>query len=100
MISGAVSLPDARYPTEDTRKAFWLRAIDRLTALPGVDVAAVGDSRPPNDAGNINNFDLEDHPATPGQGQPVCPWVGVSPGFFKAAGLPLERGRLLDAHSL
>ena len=51
-------------------------------------------------AGNINNFDLEDRPTPAGENQPVCPWVGVSPGFFKAAGLRLERGRLLDEHSL
>jgi hypothetical protein len=32
--------------------------------------------------------------------QPVCTWVGVTPAFFKTAGLTLERGRLLDDRSL
>ena len=60
---------------------------------------ALADSRPPQDAGNTNNFDLEDHPAAAGENQPLCTWVGVSPGFFKTVGLPIERGRGLDDRS-
>ena len=58
------------------------------------------DSRPPQEAGQTNNFDLEDRPTPPGENQPLCTWVGVSPGFFKTVGLTLERGRLLDERSL
>ncbi len=60
----------------------------------------LADSRPPSDAGNLNNFDLEDRPTPPGKNQPLCTWVAASPGFFEAVGLPLDRGRLLDSHSL
>ena len=100
VLTAAVSLPASRYPGDSDRQAFWERALRRLTALPGVEAAALADSRPPREAGDINNFDLEAHPTPAGQNQPVCPWVGASPGFFKAVGLPLERGRLLDEHSL
>ena len=62
--------------------------------------AALSDSRPPSESGQINNFDLEDRPTPAGENQPVCPWVGVSTGFFQATGLTLERGRLLDEQSL
>jgi predicted permease len=65
-----------------------------------VQSAALSDSRPPSESGQTNNFDLEDRPTPAGENQPVCPWVGVSPGFFKATGLTLERGRLLDEQSL
>jgi predicted permease len=68
--------------------------------LPGVKAAAIADSRPPSESGQQNNFDLEDHPTSAGQAQPVCTWVGVSPEFFATVGLRLERGRLLDEHSL
>ena len=63
-----------------------------MAALPGVEAAALADGRPPSEAGQHNNFDLEDHPTTAGQNQPVCTWVGVSPGFFKAVG-PAPRAR-------
>ena len=50
---------------------------------PGVQSVALSDSRPPSESGQQNNFDLEDRPTPAGQNQPICPWVGVSPGFFK-----------------
>jgi putative ABC transport system permease protein len=100
VLTAAVSLSGSRYSRDADRRAFWERALERLAVLPGVDAVALGDSRPPRDTGNINNFDLEDHPTPAGQNQPVCPWIGASPGFFKAVGLRLERGRLLDEHSL
>ena len=100
MLTAAVSLTGARYARDTDRAAFWKRAQERLLAVPGVEAAAVADSRPPREPGQHNNFDLEDHPTLAGQSQPVCPWVGASPEFFKTVGLPLERGRLLDDRSL
>jgi putative ABC transport system permease protein len=100
VLTAGVSLPASRYSHDTDRQMFWERALQRLAVLPGVEAVALADSRPPRGAGNINNFDLEAHPTPAGQHQPVCPWVGASPGFFKAAGLALERGRLLDEHSL
>jgi putative ABC transport system permease protein len=100
VLTAAVSLPGAPYPRESDRAAFWKRALERLAALPGVEAAAIADSRPPAESGQQNNFDLEDHPTPTGQNQPICTWVGVTPEFFKTVGLPLERGRLLDEYSL
>ncbi len=100
VLTAAVSLSGPGYSKESDRKAFWDRALARLAVLPGVEAAALADSRPPSDSGNRNNFDLEDHPTLPGQNQPICTWVAVSPAFFKTVGLRLERGRLLDEFSL
>ncbi|HEX4565024.1 MAG TPA: ABC transporter permease, partial [Vicinamibacterales bacterium] len=65
--TASVSLPLARYPRAADRKAFWDRALLTLNGLPGVQAASLADSRPPDQAGNSNNFDLEDHPTPPGQ---------------------------------
>ncbi len=100
VLTAAVSLPSTRYARSADRQLFWERALQRLASLPGVETVALADSRPPRDAPNTNNFDLEARPTPPGQDQPVCPWVGASPGFFKAVGIALERGRLLDEFSL
>jgi predicted permease len=99
VLTGEVSLASSRYPNDTDRKAFWDRAIPRLAALPGVEAVALADSRPPQEAGQTNNFDLEDRPTPAGENQPLCTWVGVSPGFFRTVGLALERGRLLDDRS-
>ena len=99
MLTAELSLPRARYPGEEERKAFWDRALERLSALPGVEAVALADSRPPRDSGNLNNFDLADRPTSPGENQPICTWVAASPEFFRAAGLIVDRGRGLDARS-
>ncbi|TAK13306.1 MAG: ABC transporter permease [Acidobacteria bacterium] len=97
LLTASISLAGPRYADASQRAEFWRRAVDRLSVMPGVESAAIADSRPPNEAGNRNNFDLEDHPSP---NQPTCIWVGASPTFFKTAGVRLDRGRLLDAHSL
>jgi putative ABC transport system permease protein len=100
LLTASLSLSGARYAQDTDRAAFWKRMMDRLAALPGVESVAVSDSRPPRENGQRNNFDLEDQPTPAGQNQPISTWVGVSPEFFRATGLRLERGRLLDERSL
>ncbi|MGH9158567.1 MAG: ABC transporter permease [Vicinamibacteraceae bacterium] len=100
ILTASVSLPASRYARDEDRAAFWKRALHRLAALPGVEAAALADSRPPEDISIRNNFDLEDRPTPPGQNQPISSWVGVSPEFFKTVRLRLQRGRLLDERSL
>lgn len=100
LLTASVSLPRARYPNEADREAFWKRSLERLAALPGVRTVALSDSRPPSESGQRNNFDLEDKPTPAGENQPICTWVGVSPGFFTATGVALQRGRHLDERSV
>jgi putative ABC transport system permease protein len=95
VITASISLPAAQYPAAAAH-TFWDRTRASLLATPGVSDVAFADSRPPVDAGNINNFDLEDRPTQPGDHQPVCPWIAVTQEFFKTTGLALVRGRLLD----
>ena len=77
-------------------QSFWDELERRVEALPGVSGVAFADGRPPNDVGNINNFDLEELPTPPGQSQPATPWVAVTPEYFRVLGLTLLEGRLLD----
>ena len=100
VLTAELSLPGARYPEEADRRAFWDRLKERVSTLPGVEAVSFADSRPPSDAGNLNNFDLEDRPTPSGMNQPLSTWVAVSPDFFRTVGLTLERGRLLDERSV
>ena len=100
VLTAEVSLPSARYPDEAATRTFWQRALEQLSATPGVEAAALTDSRPPHEGYNQNNFDLEARPTPPGENQPICPWIAASPGFFKTMGLRLEEGRLFDSTDL
>jgi putative ABC transport system permease protein len=95
LITASISLPAAQY-SPAAAHAFWERTRASLVAEPGVSNVAFADSRPPVDADDVNNFDLEDRPTQPGEAQPVCPWIAVTEEFFPTTGLSLVRGRLLD----
>jgi predicted permease len=95
ILTGSISLPPALYP-DDAMANFWKDLRERVSAVPGVAAVAYADGRPPNDVSNFNNFDLEAHPAGPGESQPVTPWVAVTPEYFNLLGLELIEGRLLE----
>jgi putative ABC transport system permease protein len=96
VLTGSIRLPAAQYPETGRVQSFWDELARRVQGLPGVSGVAFADGRPPDDVGNINNFDLEDFPARPGQSQPATPWVAVTPEYFHVLGLTLVEGRLLD----
>jgi putative ABC transport system permease protein len=100
VLTAEVSLPSARYSNEAAARTFWQRALEQISATPGVEAAALSDSRPPHEGFNQNNFDLEARPTPPGENQPICPWVAASPDFFKTMGLRLEEGRLFEPTDL
>jgi putative ABC transport system permease protein len=100
VVTGAVRLPGAQYREPARITAFWDELKRRLESQPGIEAVAFADGRPPNGAGQHNNFDLEQFPTGAGQSQPVTAWVGISPDYTRATGQRLIEGRLLDQRDL
>lgn len=96
VITGSVRLPGAQYQDTGRIRVFWSELARRIETLPGVAGVALADGLPPDGVGNLNNFDLEDHPTRPGQSQPTTPWVAVTPTYFRVLGLTLLEGRELE----
>jgi putative ABC transport system permease protein len=96
LITGSIIVPDSTYREPGRVVAYWDQLQARVEALPGVAAVAYSDGMPPNIVDDFNNFDLEDFPAAPGQSQPVTPWVGVSPEYFRLMGLTIRQGRAFD----
>jgi putative ABC transport system permease protein len=96
LITASIRLPAAQYQDPGRVEVFWTELERRAAALPGVAGVAFADGLPPNGVDNLNNFDLEDHPAVSGKSQPVTAWVAASPEYFGVLGLTLLEGRLLD----
>jgi putative ABC transport system permease protein len=95
LLIGSIRLPSAQYQEPARMNAFWDELERRVEAMPGVASVAFADGLPPNQVGDHNNFDLEEHPAGEGA-QPVTPWVSISPDYVRTVGLKLVDGRLLD----
>jgi putative ABC transport system permease protein len=92
-----VTLPVARYPSDTTRRAaFYDQLFARLSGLAGV--AAVGgvSELPLGELKNMGSFDIQGRPTPRGQDEPHGDWRSASPGYFRAMGMALVRGRVFS----
>ena len=91
-LTMVVTLPTTRYADAGRQVAFFQQAVERVSNLPGVDAAGVTTDIPLF-GGNSTGFNVEgDPPYAPGQ-RPLVEYRSVSPGYFRAMGIPLLRGR-------
>jgi putative ABC transport system permease protein len=95
VLTMRVRLVEARYPTPGQRSAFFEAALQRVRALPGVEAAGTIDDLP-FAAGSSQTLALEGYAP---QRNPVAVQVRqVTPGYLRAMGIPVLRGRdMLDS---
>jgi len=87
------NLPDVRYKQATQQVAFMERLIERVRALPGVQAAGLVSSAPGQGWGGDRIMSVVEHPPMPkGQGLDIMV-RGAEPGYFKAIGMRLLRGR-------
>ena len=96
VLTFAVSLPDASYPDEPKRLAFWERLSARLQTLPGVESAGIV-SCPPLSCHWGTFFVIEGRaPLAPGESNPVTLQRPASPEYFRTMGIRLKSGRFFN----
>jgi predicted permease len=88
-----LSLPDAKYPNDPARSAFFREALDRLSSLPGVSSAAVVNDIPLGGLGVGTAFFITGRPDPPPGDQPIAQLRAISPNYFATLGIPLRTGR-------
>jgi putative ABC transport system permease protein len=93
-----VPVAPAKYRAGAARIAFQDRLIERVAAVPGVEMAAVT-SVAPLDTGDSDMSFLLDGMAVPGPGEPEpATWYRVvSAGYFDVLGIALVKGRAFAA---
>lgn len=90
VLTMRVRLVEARYSTGQQRSAFFEAALQRIRALPGVVAAGTIDDLPFAD-GEAQTLALEGYAP---QQNPVAVQVRqISPGYLRAMGIPVLRGR-------
>lgn len=97
LLTLEVSLPEDE-AQDSTRVANFFRGvIERVQALPGVQVAGAGTALPVMELGIRSSLSIEGQ-TDPAPGQPprLANNRVVSPGYFRALGIPLIEGRLLS----
>ncbi len=97
VLTFALSLPRARYADEHASRTFYQRLLERLQAVPGVQLAATAVSLPPDQVTVTDNFTAEGQHYAAGDATPLGTMMVVSESYFSALGIPLISGRLFDA---
>jgi putative ABC transport system permease protein len=85
------------YFTHDARVNFYRRVLDRVSALPGVQAAGGISNLPLGGVHGRFSFAVEGRAPDVGD-VPASEGVLVTPGYFRALGIDLVRGRLFDDH--
>jgi putative ABC transport system permease protein len=89
-----LELPQSSYPKGVQIANFYHRLIDRLRNLPGVESAGLVTPLPLTGYGWQSDFHVEGQPLPMPGHFPNSDFHIVSPGYFRAIGIPLLRGRL------
>lgn len=93
LLTGALSLPDSKYPDDASRRAFFEKLDRNLTANPILQRAAIASSLPIVGYSSSTSFVAENKTPPPAGSEPLSNLVFVSPGFFDTLGIPLKKGR-------
>ncbi len=72
---------------------YWTTVLERAQAVPGVEAVALTTGLPMSGGRSLIAFNVEGRPQAPLSQQPLAFWVEVSPGYFRALGIPVVRGR-------
>lgn len=87
-----LSLPPARYQAAEPNRAFYRELTTRLRALPGVQAVGTTDDMP-MEGDSENDFLIAGRPKPQPQNMPMAMFYLTGPGYLKAMGISLLRGR-------
>lgn len=95
LLTMQVQTSGHRFDDDRVKSRFFQRALEKVRQVPGVSAAAFTSLLPMSGATNETyGTKFED-----GNSYDVFRYA-VSPGYFETTGIPLRRGRLLDAHDV
>jgi len=94
LLTMNVPLPLARYPKEESWRAFYRRLVERLEVTPGVKSVGLTSVLPFSDNFDGRALAVEDHPAPRGEEISVDLYI-VTPDYLQTMSIPIRQGRAL-----
>jgi putative ABC transport system permease protein len=85
-------LPSATYGDSTAVSQFYQRVLDETRTLPGVEAVGLTTRLPVDGAIFDWSFQIEGQPVAPGEAGPNADYYVVSEDYFRAMGIPVQRG--------
>jgi putative ABC transport system permease protein len=97
VLTARISPSGTNFKTDADYVAFYQRALEKISTLPGVsDVGAINTL--PLDKGPTVGFRIDGRPITTPDKWPVVNYRNVTPNYFRAMGIPIVQGRAFTDH--
>jgi putative ABC transport system permease protein len=93
MITGVVSLPEARYSSVGSQASFTSQLLARVRSVKDVRAATLASFVPFDGKEALLTFEVHGEPESRPGDRRLAQWRVVSDGFFETLGVPLLRGR-------
>lgn len=95
VVTSAITLPRARYQTDESVRAFYDRVLARLDAAPDIERAGLVSVLPLSGSDTDISFAIEGRPAPSTRAEEPTTWVRlVSADYFATMGIALHQGRV------
>ncbi len=93
VLVGSVLPPRVTYPKQEQQVTFYDQLLARISALPGVETAALSSILPLGGDSDMSML-IEGRPPARNEAETIAVWYRlVSPGYFKAMSIPIKEGR-------
>ena len=94
-----LNLPDTRYKDAQQMSAFYDRMLEKVSAIPGVQSAALGTQLPFSEGADLNTtaFSIQGRPPTSPRDRRTAVVQYVSPSFLPLLGIAVQQGRQITS---
>lgn len=94
VLTARIALPNARYPDDAARRAFWERMIEKAHSMSGVTAAGLTSNVPFNGMVASGSYSIVGYTPPVNEAQPHGRQEIVGADYFRAMQIPLIAGRL------
>ena len=93
VLTARVSLPPRKYESDTGIVQFFRDADEKIIAVPGVQAVGAINFLPLTGQRSVNGFTVEGRPAPEPGTEPSGDMRSITPGYFRAMGIPMKAGR-------
>lgn len=100
LLTFNLAVPNAKYPNDTVRVAFFDRATEAIAAQPGIVSVGATSVLPFTNNGSTRSFNVEGHVVPPRGSMPWGDIRLVTPDYLRTIGAPLLKGRFFTAQDV